>query len=36
MSAEERLAANWTPAFRDHAIANYKSASHILAMLRSA
>ena len=36
MSAEERQAANWTPAFRDHAIANYKSASHILAMLRSA
>jgi len=34
MSAEERLAVNWTPAVRDNAIANYKSSSHILSMLR--
>jgi hypothetical protein len=36
MSTEERQAVNWTPAFRDNAIANYKSSSHILSMLRSA
>ena len=34
MSAEERQAVNWTPAFRDNAVANYKSSSHILSMLR--
>jgi len=34
MSTEERQAVNWTPAFRDHAVANYKSSSHILSMLR--
>jgi len=34
MSAEERQASNWTPEFRDHALANYKSSSHIIAMLR--
>lgn len=34
MSAEERNAVNWTPAFRDNAVANYKSASQILSMLR--
>ena len=34
MSAEERQASNWTPTFRDHALANYKSSSHIMAMLR--
>ncbi|MBN8989594.1 MAG: hypothetical protein J0H42_15190 [Rhizobiales bacterium] len=34
MSAEERLAVNWTPAVRDNAIANYKSSRHILSMLR--
>lgn len=34
MSAEERQASNWTPEFRDHAVANYKSSSHIIAMLR--
>jgi hypothetical protein len=34
MSAEERQAVNWTPAFRDNAIANYKSTSQILSMLK--
>lgn len=34
MSAEERQAANWTPAFRDNAVANYKSTSHIMSMLK--
>ena len=34
MSAEERQASNWTPTFRDQALANYKSSSHIMAMLR--
>lgn len=34
MSAEERQASNWTPTFRDHALASYKSSSHIMAMLR--
>jgi hypothetical protein len=34
MSAEERNAVNWTPAFRDNAVANYKSASQILSMLK--
>ena len=36
MSAEERQAANWTPAFRDNAIANYKSTSQIMSMLNGA
>jgi hypothetical protein len=36
MSAEERQAVNWTPAFRDNAVANYKSTSHILAILKGA
>jgi hypothetical protein len=35
MSAEERQAVHWTPAFRDNAIANYKSTSQILSMLKS-
>ena len=34
MSDEERTATNWTPAFRDNAVANYKSTSNILSMLR--
>ena len=34
MSAEERQAGNWTTAFRDNAVANYKSSSHILSMLK--
>lgn len=34
MSAEERQASNWTPEFRASALANYKSSSHILAMLK--
>src|SRR4030081_2560975 len=36
MSPEERQAVNWTPSFRDNAVANYKSTSHILSMLRGA
>lgn len=36
MSAEERQAANWTPAFRDNTIANYKSTSQIMSMLNGA
>jgi hypothetical protein len=36
MSAEERQAVNWTPAFRDNAVANYQSASRIMSMLRGA
>jgi hypothetical protein len=35
MSAEERQAVHWTPAFRDNAIANYKSTTQILSMLKS-
>ncbi len=35
MSAEERQAANWTPAFRDNAVANYKSTSNILSILKA-
>src|SRR5882724_3990070 len=34
MSPEERQAANWTPAFRDNAVANYKSTRQILSMLK--
>jgi len=34
MSAEERQAVNWTPAFRDNVVASYKSTSQILSMLR--
>lgn len=34
MSAEERLASNWTPAFRDNAVAAYKSTNNILSMLK--
>jgi hypothetical protein len=36
MSAEERQAVNWTPAFRDSVVANYKSTSQILSMLKGA
>jgi len=36
MSAEERQAVNWTPAFRDNAVANYKSSSQIMSLLKSA
>jgi hypothetical protein len=36
MSAEERQAVNWTPSFRDNAVANYKSASRIMSMLKGA
>lgn len=36
MSAEERQAANWTPAFRDNAIANYKSTRQIMSILSGA
>jgi hypothetical protein len=34
MSSEERTAANWTPALRDHAVQSYKSTSSLLSMLR--
>jgi hypothetical protein len=34
MSDEERTATNWSPAFRDNAVANYKSTSNILSMLK--
>lgn len=34
MSDEERLASNWTPAFRDNAVAAYKSTNNILSMLK--
>lgn len=34
MSDEERVASNWTPAFRDNAVASYKSTSNILSMLK--
>ena len=36
MSSEERQAVNWTPSFRDHAVASYKSTKQILSMSRSA
>jgi hypothetical protein len=36
MSAEERQAVNWTPAFRDSVVANYQSTSQILSMLKGA
>ena len=36
MSAEERQAANWTPEFRDTAVANYQSASRLMSMLKGA
>jgi hypothetical protein len=36
MSPEERQAANWTPAFRDNAIANYKSTRQIMSILNGA
>lgn len=35
MSSEERQAANWTPAFQDAAIKNYKSTSALLSLLQS-
>ncbi|MET0970604.1 MAG: hypothetical protein ABWY18_15500 [Tardiphaga sp.] len=35
MSDEERQASNWTTTFRDHAVASYKSTSHIMSMLQS-
>lgn len=35
MSDEERQAANWTTAFRDNAVASYRSTSHIMSMLQS-
>jgi len=34
MSPEERQTVNWTPAFRDNAVANYKSTRQILSMLK--
>lgn len=34
ISVEERQAINWTPAFRDSLVANYKSSSQILSILR--
>ena len=34
MSAEERTAANWTPAFRDNAVQSYKSTTRLLSMLK--
>jgi hypothetical protein len=34
LSAEERQAINWAPAFRDNLVANYKSSSQILSILR--
>lgn len=34
MSDEERAASNWTPAFRDNAVASYKSTSNILSLLK--
>jgi hypothetical protein len=36
MSAEERTAANWTPAFRDNAVQSYKATTSLLSMLKSA
>src|SRR5258708_4286781 len=34
MSAEERQATNWTPAFRDNAVQSYKSTTSLLSMLK--
>src|ERR1700704_1130946 len=34
MSPEERQTVNWTPAFRDNTVANYKSTRQILSMLK--
>ncbi|MDB5502939.1 MAG: hypothetical protein JWR89_2841 [Tardiphaga sp.] len=34
MSAEERQASNWTPAFRDNAVQSYKTTSSLLSMLK--
>jgi hypothetical protein len=34
LSAEERQAVNWTPAFRDNLVANYKSSSQIFSILK--
>jgi hypothetical protein len=34
MSDEERTASHWTPAFRDNAVAAYKSTNNILSMLK--
>jgi hypothetical protein len=36
MSAEERQVVNWTPEFRDNAVANYQSSSRIMSMLKGA
>jgi hypothetical protein len=36
MSTEERQAANWTPEFRDTAVANYQSSSRLMSMLKGA
>jgi hypothetical protein len=36
MSAEERQAANWTPAFLHNVVANYQSTSQILSQLKGA
>ncbi|MGX7742281.1 hypothetical protein [Rhodopseudomonas parapalustris] len=35
MSAEERTATNWTPAFRDNAVQSYKATNSLLSMLKS-
>lgn len=34
MSAEERTATNWTPAFRDNAVQSYKATTSLLSMLK--
>ncbi|NEW92628.1 hypothetical protein [Rhodopseudomonas sp. BR0M22] len=34
MSAEERTATNWTPAFRDNAVQSYKATNSLLSMLK--
>jgi hypothetical protein len=34
MSAEERQAANWTPALRDTAVQSYKTTTSLLSMLQ--
>ena len=36
MSAEERQVVNWTPEFRDNAVANYQSTSRLMSMLKGA
>jgi hypothetical protein len=36
MSPEERQASNWTPAFRDNAVHNYKTTASLLSMLSGA